>query len=84
VLNKARGLTGQLLTFSRSEQPVTTPLALGALIEQSVGFALSGSSVRCEAHVPADLWPCRGDERQIDQVIDNLLLNARQAMPQGA
>jgi PAS domain S-box-containing protein len=83
VLNKARGLTGQLLTFSRSEQPVTAPLALGVLIKESVEFALSGANVSCDVHVPDDLWPCRGDEHQIDQVIDNLLLNARQAMPQG-
>jgi PAS domain S-box-containing protein len=83
VLDRARGLTGQLLTFSRSEVPLTTPLALGALIPRCVDFALSGSNVNCEMDLRADLWPCRGDERQIDQVIDNLLLNGRQAMPQG-
>jgi PAS domain S-box-containing protein len=83
VLNRARGLTGQLLTFSRSEQPATTPLALGELIKKSVEFALSGANVSCEVSIPDDLWHCRGDERQIDQVVDNLLLNARQAMPAG-
>ncbi len=83
VLGRARGLTGQLLTFSRSEQPVTTPLALGELLPKCVDFALSGANVSCETTIAPDLWPCRGDERQIDQVIDNLLLNARQAMPEG-
>jgi PAS domain S-box-containing protein len=83
VLDKARGLAGQLLTFSRAGQPVTMPLALGELLRKSVDFGLSGSNVVCEMRIPEDLWPCRGDRRQIDQLVDNLLLNARQAMPMG-
>jgi PAS domain S-box-containing protein len=83
VLEKARGLTGQLLTFSQAGQPEQAPLALGSLIEESVRFALSGSNVTCDVAIPPDLWLCQGDARQIDQLIDNLLLNARQAMPRG-
>jgi PAS domain S-box-containing protein len=83
VLDKARGLTGQLLTFSRAGQPLTRPLSLKELLEKSTSFALSGSNVVCQTRIPDDLWPCQGDERQIDQVVDNLLLNARQAMPEG-
>jgi PAS domain S-box-containing protein len=83
VLDRARGLTGQLLTFSRAGQPVTAPLSLGELLRKSVDFVLSGSSVGREVQIPDDLWPCQGDERQIAQVIENLLLNARQAMPEG-
>ena len=83
VLDRARGLTGQLLTFSQAGEPVTVPLALGPLLESCAQFALSGSNVGCELDVAPDLWPCEGDERQLDQVIDNVLLNARQAMPQG-
>jgi PAS domain S-box-containing protein len=83
VLQKTRGLTGQLLTFSRAGQPVTAPIALPELLRNSVRFALSGSNVDCKEEIPDDLWACQGDEQQIDQVIDNLLLNARQSMPQG-
>ena len=83
VLERARGLTNQLLTFSRAGQPVTKPLSLAKLLENGVRFALSGSNVSCDMRIAADLWPCEGDERQIDQVIDNLLLNARQALPGG-
>ncbi|MBN2370110.1 MAG: PAS domain S-box protein [Vicinamibacteria bacterium] len=83
VLQKTRGLTGQLLTFSRAGQPVVAPFALPELLRSSARFALSGSNVGCEMEIPEDLWSCQGDEQQIDQVIDNLLLNARQSMPQG-
>jgi two-component system, cell cycle sensor histidine kinase and response regulator CckA len=83
VLRKARGLTGQLLTFSRAGQPVTAPLNLSELLRNSARFAMSGSNLLCEVEIPADLWSCQGDEQQIDQVVDNLLVNARQAMPQG-
>jgi PAS domain S-box-containing protein len=83
VLDKARGLTRQLLTFSRAGQPVTAPLAVGQLLRNSAQFALSGSNVSHEIQTPDDLWLCEADEQQIDQVIDNLLLNARQAMSHG-
>ena len=83
ALDRARGLTAQLLTFSRGGQPVIRPLALGDLLQASTAFALSGSNVTCDQDVPRDLWHCDADEGQIGQVIDNLLLNARQAMPAG-
>jgi PAS domain S-box-containing protein len=83
LIDKARGLTGQLLTFSRGGAPVTAPLQLRDQLPKNVEFALSGSNITCEVRMADDLWFCLGDRRQIDQVFDNLLLNARQAMPNG-
>jgi len=83
VLETARGLTSQLLTFSQAGEPAKQPLSLGAALERGCQFALSGSNLTCRREVPSGLWLCEGDPRQIDQVIDNLLLNARQAMPGG-
>jgi PAS domain S-box-containing protein len=80
VLEKARGLTRQLLTFTKAGEPVTTSLSLRGLLEEAVRFTLSGSSVNCKLEIAPDLWPCRGDPTQLNQVFGNLLLNARQSM----
>ncbi len=83
VMERARGLTQQLLTFTKADRPVTAPVALRELVQDAARFALAGSSVSCTFDLPEDLWPWQADRRQIDQVLDNILINARQAMPDG-
>ncbi len=83
VMERARGLTQQLLTFTTAGQPVTAPVALGALAQDAARFALAGSNVECVFELPKDLWPALADGRQIGQVIDNIVINARHAMPAG-
>lgn len=80
---RAADLTKQLLTFSKGGAPVKKVMALGDLIRESVRFALSGSSVKCEYEITDDLWPVEVDPGQIGQVLNNLVLNAVQAMPMG-
>ena len=80
---RARDLTQQLLTFSRGGAPVRRALPLEPLLRDSAGFALSGSNVTCEISLPDTLWPVEADEGQLHQVINNLVLNAVQSMPQG-
>ncbi len=83
VFDKARGLTRQLLTFSKAGEPVRQPVHLERVVRDAVAFVLSGSNVVADLSIDPDLWPCDVDEQQIAQVIDNLVLNARQAMPGG-
>jgi len=80
---RARDLTQQLLTFSRGGEPVRKHISISELIQDSATFALTGSDVRCEFSLPGDLWPVEVDDGQISQVINNLVINADQAMPEG-
>ncbi len=80
---RARGLTQQLLTFARGGAPVRRRIGLGPLLHDWAHFALHGSNVRCESRVVPDLWSVNVDEGQMSQVINNIVLNAKQAMPAG-
>jgi PAS domain S-box-containing protein len=83
VALRARHLTNQLLTFSKGGGPVKKMVPIEGLIRESAGFALSGSSVKCEHLFSDDLWPVEVDEGQIGQVTHNLVINAEQSMPGG-
>ncbi len=80
---RGKGLTQQLLTFAKGGEPIKKTVLIPTLIQDTVDFALSGSNVRCEHDLPEDLWPVEADEGQIGQVIQNVILNADQAMPGG-
>jgi nitrogen-specific signal transduction histidine kinase/ActR/RegA family two-component response regulator len=80
AINRARGLTAQLLTFAKGGEPVKKIEQLSPFIEETVKFALSGSNVSCEFGIADDLALCEFDRNQIGQVIDNLVINAKQAM----
>lgn len=80
---RAKELTQQLLTFAKGGAPIKTSIALGDLLRKSTIFALSGSSISCHFDIPEDHWPVDADPIQLRQVIQNITINARQAMPQG-
>jgi PAS domain S-box-containing protein len=80
---RARDLTKQLLTFSKGGAPVKSTTSIASIISDTVEFALRGSSVRCHLHIPEHPWPVVVDEGQISQVLQNLVINAEQAMPEG-
>jgi PAS domain S-box-containing protein len=82
-MNRARALTMQLLTFAKGGSPVQRTTPLFPFIQEAAQFALSGSSVSCRFDVADDLRPCNIDLNQISQVIDNIVINAQQAMPGG-
>ena len=80
---RAKDLTQQLLTFSKGGEPVKKPISIAMLAKESATLSLSGSNTRCKFFIPSDLWLVEADEGQINQVINNLLINADQAMPEG-
>lgn len=78
----ARSLTAQLVTFAGGGGPVRQAMFLSGLIQESVQLALIGSQVRCDFFLAEDLWAADVDAVQLGQVIRNLILNAREAMPE--
>ncbi|MBU1218967.1 PAS domain S-box protein [Myxococcota bacterium] len=83
AINRARALTQQLLTFSRGGEPHKRLTNPATFIRETVGFALSGSRISAEFHMDSDLYHGEMDKHQISQVIDNIVINAQQAMPLG-
>ncbi len=77
---RARELTFQLLTFAKGGAPVKRPGSIGDTVRDLVGFFLKGSAVRYEMAIPDDLWPTEFDPDQMGQVIQNIVLNAKEAM----
>lgn len=80
---RARNLTQQLLTFSKSGIPVLKVTSIDSVLKDSISFALTNSKVECKLSIPDDLWQVEADEGQIAQVINNIVINADQAMPEG-
>jgi len=76
----SRGLTEQLITFADGGAPNQQVTALPGLIGKTVRLALSGTRTESELNLPGDLWSADVDPGQIGQVIQNLVLNAREAM----
>ncbi len=78
-----KDLTHQLLTFSKGGAPVLQTANIAELLRNSATIPLSGSNVRCDFSIPDDLWAVEINSGQINQVINNLVINATQAMPGG-
>ena len=83
TIDRARSLTGQLLTFSKGGAPCRKPGNLAACIAESVQLALEGSKVACSFRFADNLMNCVFDRSQIAQAVENIALNARQVMPDG-
>ena len=80
---RARGLTQQLLTFAKGGDPIKQITSVAEMIQDCGDFVLRGSNVSCQYEFDDDLWFVEIDKGQISQVIQNLIINARHAMPNG-
>ncbi len=80
---QATNLTQQLLTFAKGGSPVKRTADLEQLVREAARFASRGSNAKVEYSFPEDLWPVEVDHGQLSQVVNNLILNAVQAMPDG-
>jgi PAS domain S-box-containing protein len=83
AVRQARSLTLQLLTFSKGGEPLREPLSLEVLLRDTTNFVLRGSIVEPFFQIAEDLWHVEADPAQLSQVITNIVINAKQAMPDG-
>src|SRR6266404_3975386 len=79
----AAHLSSQLLTFSKGGAPLKRIASVSDLLGQAAEISLYGSSLRADLDIPVDLWKAEVDPGQIEQVINALVINAREAMPRG-
>jgi len=82
---RAAGLTQQLLAFSRQQVLSPRPLDLSVVVGETLGMLhrLIGENVKLHTTLAAELGPVCADPVQIEQVLMNLVINARDAMPDG-
>ncbi|MEE4255317.1 MAG: cache domain-containing protein [Desulfuromusa sp.] len=82
-MEQATGLTQQLLTFAKGGNPIKETLSLASVITDTAKFSLRGSNVKLQFDIDPALWLVAADKGQLSQVISNLIINAKQAMPDG-
>jgi nitrogen-specific signal transduction histidine kinase/ActR/RegA family two-component response regulator len=79
----AAHLSSQLLTFSKGGTPVKKVVSVSNLLREAAEFSLYGSNIRADFDLRPDLWKAELDAGQIEQVVNALIINAREAMPHG-
>jgi PAS domain S-box-containing protein len=80
---KARQLTMQLLTFAKGGSPIKQTASIVEVIRESTEFALRGSNLKAEFEFIPDIAAVEIDTGQMSQVIQNLVINAKHATPNG-
>jgi nitrogen-specific signal transduction histidine kinase/CheY-like chemotaxis protein len=80
---QASELTKRLITFSKGGDPIQNEMSLGALIRAEINTLTVSPGVSLCLFIPEKLWPVYIDEMQIKQVLNHLVRNADEAMPNG-
>lgn len=81
---QAHELVRQLLAcVLGTSAPPAQPALVAPLVRDAIVLFLRGAPVACECRIPPDLWPVVLSEGQVGQILNNLLINAREATPAG-
>ena len=80
---QAKELAHRLITFAQGGYPVRKLENLAPLLQEAAENVFKGTNIDCRMSLAESLWPAEIDAVQIKQVIENVLINAKEAMPQG-
>jgi PAS domain S-box-containing protein len=80
---QTKQLTQQLLTFAKGGTPIKKIHDIATLIREAVTFSSRGAKVKANFLLSDDLWAVEVDDGQMNQVLNNLIINAVQSMPEG-
>ncbi len=80
---RAAALTQKLLTFSKGGSPVKENASIAEIITENMDFILHGSKIKTSISIEDNLWEVKVDKDQISQVIQNIIINSMEAMPDG-
>lgn len=80
---RAAELAQQLLTFARGGEPIKKPVSVQHVVYETISLVLHGSNVRGDIDIPDSIHAIEADEGQMCQVFHNIIINAKQAMPEG-
>lgn len=80
---QAKALAHRLVTFAQGGYPVRKLENLEPILRDAAEKVFHDSKITCNMSIAEDLWPCEVDASQIKQVMDNVLINAKEAMPDG-
>jgi PAS domain S-box-containing protein len=79
----AARLSSQLLTFSKGGSPLKKVASVANLLQHAAEFSLHGSKLRASIEIEDHLGKAEIDAAQVEQVVNALMINAREAMPNG-
>lgn len=79
----AARLSSQLLTFSKGGSPLKRVASVANLLQHAAEFSLHGSKLRASVEIEDHLGKAEIDAAQVEQVVNALMINAREAMPNG-
>ncbi len=83
ICSVAASLSRRLLTFATGGDPIKKIMPISGLIRSTVDALLQNSDIAIQFQLQDGLYPAAVDEGQLKQVINNLIMNAKEAMPRG-